>query len=233
MDVYTPVALKLHAFGLERLQDPNWTGMELFDQLKRPVRKDGFLTTFQKDGFLYWLGDLLFRDYLVSDSYVEDLRGEYLVWYLENYAEFLKHHGADNGGKSLARLSKLVTKIDDLLEEDQEKYWRVVDSERVQEKLVDLFRTLRNKNEGLFDKVAPLYAANYADRVFHDRELCYYLSQLIVTIGFDGMDSPDDTEPKQWMDRVNIPVWVKELVQARDRGHCAECRAAITLVHLG
>ncbi len=48
MDVYTPVALKLHAFGLERLQDPNWTGMELFDYLKRPVRRDAFLKTFKK-----------------------------------------------------------------------------------------------------------------------------------------------------------------------------------------
>jgi hypothetical protein len=44
MDVYTPVALKLHAFGLERPQDSNWAEMELFDQLKRPVRRDGFQT---------------------------------------------------------------------------------------------------------------------------------------------------------------------------------------------
>jgi len=53
MDLYTPVALKLHAFGLQRLHDPNWTGMELFDQLKHPVRREGFLKTFEKEGFLY------------------------------------------------------------------------------------------------------------------------------------------------------------------------------------
>ncbi len=107
MTLYTPVALKLHAFGLQRLHDPNWTGMEMFDQLKGPVRRDGF----------------------------------------------------------------------------------------------------------------------------HDRELCAYLSQLIVSIGFDGMDSPRDTEPKKWMGRVNIPIWAKDmdLVAASDRGFCAQCKAAITM----
>jgi hypothetical protein len=75
---------------------------------------------------------------------------------------------------------------------------------------------VRNKNEELIEKVARLRRKLH-DRVFHDRELCGYLTQLRVNIRFDGMGA-HDTGPRQWMDRVNIPVWAKESVQSPDKG---------------
>jgi hypothetical protein len=38
VEVKTSIALKLHAFGLTQLHDPNWTGMDMFDRLKRYTR---------------------------------------------------------------------------------------------------------------------------------------------------------------------------------------------------
>lgn len=229
MEFYIPVALKLHAFGLRRLNDPSWTGANLYDEVKRPVRQGILLQKFEKDGFLPWLGRMLFDEYMVSDQYVESLRGEYLLWHLEDYIAFLRFHKAVRGIDSLMRLETKIEKIETLYELDEERYYRLLRSASVREKLIDLYCTLRNENELMIRSVGEEYAANYADRVFHDRELCGYLSQLLVQIGIDGMDSPDDTEPKQWVDRVNIPVWAKKAVISRDQGCCSECSANIAM----
>ncbi len=221
MVYHTPIALKLHSFGLQRVQDPNWTGLQLFYALKCPIRTEGFLQKFEKDGFLFWLGNLLFDEYMRTDDYIENIQSEYLIWYLEDYCEFLRCHQATAALKSLTRLEKKLENINDLYSNDENKYFRVIESDKTREKLFALHTKVRDWNVELIDSVSSAYAANYADRVFHDRELCGYLSQLIVSTGFDGMDSPHDTEPKQWMDRATIPAWARDLVVVRDRGRCA------------
>jgi hypothetical protein len=67
----------------------------------------------------------------------------------------------------------------------------------------------------------------YAERVFHDRQLCGYIAELIVTIGFDGAMLERD-EPQRWMNREVIPEWAKKALSARERGKCALCSADIS-----
>ena len=43
------------------------------------------------------------------------------------------------------------------------------------------------------------------------------------------MDSPHDTEPKQWVDRMPWPQWAVKAVRVRDRGHCADCGTSVSL----
>ena len=68
MELYLPLALKLHAFGLFRLQDAEWCGTDLYQRAKRPYRgRQEPRTLFQEplaDGFLYQLGLWLFEDYV-------------------------------------------------------------------------------------------------------------------------------------------------------------------------
>ena len=58
-EIKTSIALKLHAYGLTQLHDPNWTGMELFDRLKQHVRgrQDPTTLLFKtlRNGLLYHL----------------------------------------------------------------------------------------------------------------------------------------------------------------------------------
>jgi hypothetical protein len=72
MAIYLPVALKLHAYGLFRLQDSNWCGTELYDRAKRPYRgrsePSGLFREPLPDGFLFQLSGWLFDDYLESDD---------------------------------------------------------------------------------------------------------------------------------------------------------------------
>jgi len=63
---------------------------------------------------------------------------------------------------------------------------------------------------------------DYADRVFHDRQLCEYLAGLVIRIGFDG-DDDDEGIPKRWVKRERWPAWVVNMLRSRDRGDCAKC----------
>jgi hypothetical protein len=58
--VKTSIALKLHAYGLTQLHDPNWTGMDLFDRLKQHTRgrqePTKMLFKTLRHGLLYHLG---------------------------------------------------------------------------------------------------------------------------------------------------------------------------------
>lgn len=83
--IFIPIALKLHAFGLGRLHDPNWTGMNLFDYVKQHVRGRAepveLLRKPLEIGLLYHLGRWLYDEYFL-ETYMEELEGEYQAWYL-------------------------------------------------------------------------------------------------------------------------------------------------------
>jgi hypothetical protein len=56
--------------------------------------------------------------------------------------------------------------------------------------------------------VADLYAQDYAQRVFHDRQLCEHVSKTLVLIGFDGRDDWEGP-PKQWIKHQSRwPAWL-------------------------
>jgi hypothetical protein len=79
-NLYLPLALKLHAHGLFRLQDSEWCGTELYDRAKGPYRgRVEPRTLFQEplpDGFLFQLGLWFFEEYVESDDFfhLRDLR---------------------------------------------------------------------------------------------------------------------------------------------------------------
>src|ERR1700722_10487451 len=126
-NVYTPLALKLHAFGLRHLFDPNWTGMVLFDKLKQHVRgrQEPFdlLRKTLREGLLYHLGLWLYDEYL-EEEYFESLKDEYAPWYLEDLVGLLRHLGCSSNDALLDEAETALTKIDDLYNlTDDEEYF--------------------------------------------------------------------------------------------------------------
>ena len=117
--LHSPTVLKLHGFGLQRLHDPNWTGMNLFDELKQHVRGRREPTTLLfktiENGLLFHLGLWLYREYLQDECFLECLKDEYLAWYLEDYLEFLRFHQVRDRNRVLSRLGTTVTRISRLL----------------------------------------------------------------------------------------------------------------------
>ena len=228
--IYTSFALKLHAFGLGRLQDPNWTGMELFDKLKQHVRgrlEPYLLHEFAEHGVLYHIGLWLFDEFVNYDHRFEVQDCEDLSWYLADVSTFLITGGAPQSERWIARTQQLTGFFDSFYDgmDDSPYYQRLSDSRGT---LNRLHNELTEVHSDLIAELTPIYAANYADRVFHDRQLCAFIAELLVTIGFDGSQHDDD-RPQQWVDRKSPPQWAKKAVYARDRGKCASCSTDIIM----
>lgn len=226
MSLHTTMALKLHSFGLQRLHDPNWTGMTLFDELKQHVRgrRDPKTILFRtiEQGLLYHLGLWLYREYLHDESFVESLTDEYLVWYLEDYLAFLHFHKVRDRRHVLEDLRNELAHISVLYDESEHRYFEYLESEDGINTLRGHWERLQGVAEKYVNRLEPTYAADYADRVFHDRQLCGYIASLIVLIGFDGTQAEDDV-PRQWIEREAVPEWAKKALYARERGKCATC----------
>lgn len=224
-DIYFPVALKMYSYGLTRLTDPNWTGGDFYENLRTIVKKGDILQKTLKEGILYHMGVWLYQEYLVEwweYRYFIELSGEDRLWYLEDLVEFLLFHGVSENDTLMLSNIAFINSMDELFETDEFKYYDKLTSKIGIQRLLVRCEQLRQKYKPLIKKQSQIYAASYADRVFHDRELCGFISQVIVTIGFSG-DWQNNEIPQQWIERRRWPEWTKEALRARERGKCANC----------
>jgi hypothetical protein len=234
-NIFVPLALKLHAYGLSQLHDPNWTGGDLFDRVKQHVRGRvepvNMLYKTLENGLLFHLGLWIQEEYFENDNHLYELENEYKAWYLADVVEaVVKYDQKYDNSKSVQNARTLIAEIDDLYNAlDDQKYFEFLDSEEGVEQIVSAYDYLCKEVSPIMPAFYKSYALNYAERVFHDRQLCGFISELLVSIGFDGMDSPHDTEPKQWINRIAWPQWAVKAVRARDRGHCANCGVDMSL----
>jgi len=232
-ETLTQLSLKLHAHGLKRLTDPNWTGLDLFYLLKQPVRYERLLFETKKEGLLYHLGLWLYDEYLLgkcegASGTCPKFKGEYLGWYLEDLLDLLEFHGADKPHKVIQEGRDLVERIDQLYDSDEVEYFEFLKSKSGRRQILKLVNHLRREFAELFDNLRVHYAEDFAQRLFHDREMCGFISSLIVMIGYPGYDE-DTGEPEATIERRNFPEWAKRAVHARDRGNCAHCGEGITM----
>ncbi len=83
-EAVSSIALTIRSHGLQKLTDPNWTGLDLFYLLKPTVRKEKLLRKTKKDGLLYHLGKWFYSEYVLDegDGYAGDvlvLRGDLIM----------------------------------------------------------------------------------------------------------------------------------------------------------
>lgn len=136
--IYVPLALKIHAYGLSNLHDPNWTGCDLFDRLKQHVRgrRQPFDMLYKtlENGLLYHLWLWIQEDYFQNVHYLleYELKDEYRSWYLEDIVEaILKFDDKSDRNKSVRDAKELLKKIEDLYDIGNDKeYFDFLDSEK-------------------------------------------------------------------------------------------------------
>jgi len=223
------LSLKLFAHGIKDLHDPNWTGMFLYDRVKQHlkgrVEPYDLLRKPLEKGFSYCLGGLIFEEYF-SEAHIEYLHGEYKFWFITDLCDFVKTHDLKQSPE-LKDLSKEVDKISALYEIDVDEYCDYIDSWEFNRKALKLSDIYIQQNQSEFTTLKALYAEEFSDRMLHDRQLCFYASQLLIEIGFDG--DTDDTGPKKWVEREYWPERVKSILRSRDRGKCTSCSADLVM----
>ncbi|UYV13188.1 MAG: HNH endonuclease [Phycisphaera sp.] len=204
--------------------------MTLFDRLKQHVRGRvepvELLRKPLERGLPYYLGTW-FYDEFFSEDRMEDLKDEYRAWFLSDFADFLVAHECDAQCETVLATSRLLQRIDVLYERDESKYFRYLESDRGACELSECYITMLHANAGLVAAMRTMYAVKYSDRMMHDRQLCAYIAELVVRIGFDGDDN-DIGEPSRWVARERWPERVKSILRARERGKCSICHVDMT-----
>lgn len=228
MRLFTPTTLKISAIGLKNLQDDNWMQGNFYFIAEEAYQKNTniFHKTI-KNGFLFCLGENFYSDYLKPHNIITGCPEKNEELYLDLYnglsqlIDFFKYHSLKihNKDKDLSKY------IDEVLVEYEETEISQIGSEKYTDYLTGIWKLLLNENAIEVEKLKPLYAENYAERVFHDRELCEYISTNLQQSGFGWgeYDTPSFEKPKKWIERNRWHRWVERAVIARDRGDCAIC----------
>lgn len=169
--------------------------------------------------------------YGMSESmrYIDELEREERLWFLDDVVEAAKRCRLFDDEASLQAIALRVEEINDMYESNgEDKYYNALQG-RGRRKLITLFQRFCEKAPERIADMGRSYALEIADRILHDRQLCNFIAQTVMDIGFDG-----ETEKgmrKQWVHREKWPEAVKSILRVRDRGKCANCGADI--VHEG
>lgn len=86
----------------------------------------------------------------------------------------------------LSNLKAELLRYEALYKENIDEYCDLLDADEGNEPLLELFDNCLNVYSSEFDSLSSKYAEDFSDRVLHDRQLCFYISQLLFEIGFNG-----------------------------------------------
>ena len=147
---------------------------------------------------------------------------------MEDFVETAVHAGIPSDDSLIQKFRTIFEKTDHLFEEGfgkgEQAYWDYIERE-ARTKLHGLYRTLIRENGTAVESMKDAYAVEISDRIVHDRQLCAFIAQLLLQIGFDGENLRG--VPEQWVKRGTWPASIKRIIAARDRGKCAECSVDI------
>jgi hypothetical protein len=149
---------------------------------------------------------------------------EDFLWFLEDVAEAARLSGFFPGEPLLNTIATRINEIDALLASDEPPYWDEVEVAGRRE-LRKMFLQLSRNQHAAFLQMGQLYAYEIGDRILHDRELCHFIAETVMDIGFNG--ETDEGMRSQWVERERWPSRIKEILRSRDRGKCAACSVDI------
>jgi len=233
--LYFPFTLRLYGHVLRSLRDNNFTGLDLFYRIKdcwkgRDTPGD-LLAKPLENGLAFKIGEWCFSTLFddISESaarYITTLKAEDLLWFLEDIAEAAKVSGAFTNDKTFAPILALTAEIEQLYETNEDAYWKALQGTG-RKNLINMFLQFCDRESAALRSMRSLYAPEVADRILHDRQLCGFIAETVMNIGFDGETS--EGIRTQWVEREAWPARVKVILNARDRGKCSFCGADILL----
>src|SRR6266550_2962553 len=218
--MYFPFVLRLYGHTLHSIRDHNYTGLDLFYHIKdcwkrRDTPHDLLLRPLER-GLSFkiceWCYDTMFDIEAANASttkpYIAKLYKEDVLWFLEDVAEAAKLSGLFDK-EVLEAIETRINEIGDLYDKNETEYWRQVDG-RGRRDLIGMFFALCRNYSTPLSQLKELYASEIADRILHDRQLCNFLAETVMNIGFDG--ETHEGLRTQWMQRESWPSRVKTIL---------------------
>ena len=227
--IFVPFALKLQHYGLSKIYSAS------FDEYIKQHVNDCITCAYYPmellhktlpEGFLYqfgmWLVDELYLDIPDFQS-MDPVMAKDWLWRFYN---FLLYSGCPYT-LDLSKFYHHILMISDIYEEKSDMCFRRIYkrdnwSEQVQYNVEHISMILGEE----IIQIARLYATDYAGRVFHDRQFCELLANMICFIyEFTGVPirTEDNSVAIKAVERQSWPTWVMPTLRARERGRCANC----------
>ena len=226
-----PVAFKLHSYALEKLGDHNWAGCDMYyhikDCFKEREQPYDLLKKTLKNGLLQKLGEWFYDEYFNPDwgdslinCRINKIKQEQKLWYLEDIYEMLTKHKVSQQELLLAQLHQTLDEYDALFQSNETAYFEklIKDNKKLNRLYFKIYANFKDK----FEELKILYAENFGERAFHDRQLCEYISQLLIVSGVCDYDEHEN--PMQWVIRERWKAWIKPTLLKRENNQCALCK---------
>jgi hypothetical protein len=236
--LHLPFTLRLYGHVLCCLCNHNFTGLDLFYRIKdcwkrrdKPI--DLLLRPLEPGLSLKigeWCFDTLFdvdgKSESMDKPYFKRLDPENFVWFLDDVVEAAFLSGFFGDAELLSAMAVQIESFDGLYETNEAEYLTQIEKGGRRD-LIRKFSEFCHDLRGPISRMRETYAYEVADRILHDRQLCNFIAQTIMNIGFDGETA--EGLRAQWVDRERWPIQIKKILHARDRGKCAACNTDIVL----
>lgn len=233
--IFQPIALSIYKNSLSSLMNDDWL-LSIFPQYleflisKRKLPNELFNKPICK-GYLYLLG-LKFFDQLFAitdDVLFCDVETAYRkskeVFY------FLIGSGVKDSD-AIFELLMAIDRIDEIITETPESRRNsVFHRQGVHFLLQDALVNIEDYHRIDIEELKDIYALNYEERAFHDRQICEYitfaLSNMYGEKGYPILEKGMSIKYSK-IKRQNMPSWVKPTLMARERNSCANCGVNFT-----
>ena len=227
-ELHFPFTLRLYAHVYQSLRNHNFTGLDLFYRVKdcwkgRDTPNNLLVEPLVK-GLSYKIGEWCFNTLFGGasesepKSFIATLGDEEAFWFVDDVIKAAKSSGLFESA-GLDGVAFLINEIELLYENDEDAYWAQLKTTR--RRLLKQFHLACTSQAAPLAAMRELYAPEIADRLLHDRQLCSFIAETVMDIGFEG----ETTEGIRscWMKRKKWPARVRTVVNERDRGVCAGC----------
>jgi 5-methylcytosine-specific restriction endonuclease McrA len=228
--IFPPAALLIYKNSLIQLMDEDWLFSNFPEYLNfRISRKKLPLELFFKtihNGFLYLLGCHFF-DYsfsIIDDLITCDAKTAYIM--SNNVYSLLIGSGINNNDAT-TNLLLAIDELDEILcEVPGSRQNSVFHRRKIHFALQDALENIEDCQKKDIDNLRNIYAKNYAERAFHDRQVCEYITYTLTRIyenqGYPVFQKEGEMNFSR-IKRENWPTWVKPTLLARERNVCPNC----------
>jgi hypothetical protein len=156
----------------------------------------------------------------MTRPYFKQLGKEDFLWFLDDVVEAGRASGFLAEEPLLGTIATRIDEIGSLYPSDEAAYFDQIEGAGRRQLTKMFLQLCRDKREPLL-RMGQIYADEIGDRILHDRELCHFMAETVMNIGFNG--ETEEGMRSQWVHRERWPSRIKEILRSRDRGKCAAC----------
>jgi hypothetical protein len=237
------MAMKIYEKGVSCLLDVSWVKLILQNRIEKDMRSakcpEGLFEKTIPNGFLNYLGSLFFDmnfnlkdDALFMDEVDKIQIDINLLISMFDVAglEFIETLPPSRG--SLYNLVMIRDEVNGILDRfSWQNATREFRKRELQFSIYEVLDEILEVHQEEISGLRKLYASNFAERVFHDREYCEYISYLVAAIykksGFP-VRRADGIHRCSQIERRKFPSWLLTTLRARERDKCAYCGKSIS-----